>query len=325
MVTSCAAPSIGFIILSHEKDTKLSRLIAALNREYDAPPIVVHHDLSQADRDICEFPHNVRFVRPSLRTGWAKWSVVDGALRGLRMLFEHDGPDWFFLLSAADYPIMRGSAVRTELGTTACDAFIDARPIEPSIRPRAKIIGEYNQKLSHFAAEDNRALKWRLMCGLQIWLPIIRLKPRLRPGKFTFRPNVEGRHPFSNTFGCFYGDHWFTGNRRAAQALLEPSATNVRLQAHLRHRTQADESYYATMLANAHGLTLCRNNRRFAEWNGGGAHPIILSEREIAEGLTSGAFFARKMPDDDRLAQLIDTYLGKLEFDGDKAKDISTQ
>jgi hypothetical protein len=41
-------------------------------------------------------------------------------------------------------------------------------------------------------------------------------------------------------------------------------------------------------------LVIDRDNRRFTDWNGGGAHPRILTEDDLPAMLSSGAFFARK-------------------------------
>jgi len=301
-------PSIGFIILSHQADGSLARLISALDREYSHPPIVIHHDLSQAPRDLTAFGPNIRFV-PHVRTGWAKWGVVEGALRALRELFEDVGPDWFFLLSTSDYPIMPGDAVRAELAATECDAFIDARPLDKANTGSARRLGEYNAKLAHFDSDANRALKYRFYCGRQLWVPIIRFKPRLRLGKFTIRTNGSGFHPYGPGFGCFFGDHWLTANRRAADALLETGGSTKLLRNHLINRTQPDETFYATVLSNTPGLTLCLDNRRFAEWNGGGAHPMALTQAQLPEAFESKAFFARKLPDDGKVSGLIDDHL----------------
>jgi hypothetical protein len=162
-------------------------------------------------------------------------------------------------------------------------------------RPAANLMGVPNPKLDHFATEKNLQIKRRFYLSTEYWLPVLRLRPRIRIGRYTYRPNWEGSHPFSANYSCYYGDHWFTGNRRAARALLQSDECQQKLKRHYRYRTQPDESFYATVLANTPGLTLWRDNKRFAEWNGGGAHPMVLSGSQVEEALASGAFFARKV------------------------------
>ena len=106
--------SIAFVLLSHREPAQLLRLVTTLNRLYDDPPIACHHDFSQCPLDTANFPGNVRFVTASIRTGWAKWSVVRAMLAALRLLYDHADPDWFILLSGADYPIRDAAAVRAE-------------------------------------------------------------------------------------------------------------------------------------------------------------------------------------------------------------------
>ena len=302
-------PVIGFVILSYEGDGKLGRLVRALNREYSDPPIVVHHDFSQSPIDERTFPSNVQFVKPSLRTSWGKWAVTAGALKAFDLLFHGTEADWAFLLSAADYPVMRGAKVREELRDTPCDAFIDMRPVKIGTAPIAKTVGRTSPRLVHFESAGNHEIRRRWTHSPQWWIPIIRFRPRLRIGKWTFRPPFDGRHPYRPGFECFHGDHWFTANRRAVSALLNMDEQNARLCRHLRSRPLAEESYYATILASRADLIVCLDNRRFTEWHGGGAHPMTLTEEQVPEMLGSGAFFARKFPDDPRIFAAIDAAL----------------
>jgi hypothetical protein len=301
-------PTVGFVILSHRDAPELRRLIDALNREYDFPRIVVHHDFGQAALSVGDYPE-VSFVRPSRTTGWAKWGVVEGALDALTMLYNGGGPDWFFLLSAVDYPVAAGRHVKRTLAEARCDGFVDARPLKDGQQGSAVLTGSYNPKLEHFAASDNVAIKKRFYLSTEYWVPLVRFSPRLRIGRYTYRPPWEGRHPFRGGFNCFYGDHWLTGNRRVAAALLSDDARMLSLKRHYRLRTQADESFYATVLANAANLILCLDNRRFAEWNGGGAHPISLQVEHAPEALASGAFFARKVSVASGFADAVDAAL----------------
>jgi hypothetical protein len=225
------------------------------------------------------------------------------------MLFEGGGPDWFFLLSAADYPVADGNSVRRQLAETTCDAFIDARSLRPGEQGAAKLIGNPNPRLAHFATPENVAMKRRFYLSTEVWLPLLRFRPRIRIGRYTYRSGWEGRHPFRNGLLCFYGDHWFTGNRRAAAALLAKSPWMQALKRHYRFRTHVDESFHATVLANTPGLTLCLDNKRFAEWHGGGAHPIVLEAAHAQEALASGAFFARKVNATNGFAAAIDKAL----------------
>jgi hypothetical protein len=309
MDTEVPHVGIGFVILSHEGGNKLQRLIDVLDREYEMPPISIHHDFGQSVLDRSRFRAGIHWVEEWASTGWAKWSVVEGALKAFRLLYERTDAEWFFLLSTSDYPVCNGKKTREELAATKVDAFVDARSLIDGMKGAAEFFGHPNEKLHHFDSVSNQKIKRRFYCAPQWWLPIIRFKPRLRLGKLTYRPPFDGHHPFRNGITCLYGDHWFTANRKAVMALLDPSPLNVALQRHYRNRTQSDESYYATLLGNTKGLKICLDNRRFAEWNGGGAHPMDLTTAEIPAVIASNAFFARKLGNTPAPITLIDDHL----------------
>ena len=304
-------PTIGFVIVSHEAGPKLKRLIDALDREYKDPPIAIHHDFNQAPLDKKLFRDCIYWVGDWERTQWAKWSVVEGALKAFKLLYNETDVHWFFLLSAADYPVRKGEAVLAELASSSFDAYIDARRLKENLHGSDIRSRQSNPKLTHFASTANVAMKRRFYCSPQFWLPIVRTKPRLRLGKWTFRPPFDGNHPFVDGVECYFGDHWFTANRNAIAALLEPSSLNQSLQRHYRSRTQPDESYYATLFANTPHLRLNLDNRRYAEWNGGGASPMTLTCAQLSDILSSNAFFARKMGHDGELCVAIDKTLSQ--------------
>jgi Core-2/I-Branching enzyme len=285
---------IGFIILSHGGSLQLTRLIDGLNSAYGKPPIVCHHDFGQSRIPIEHFESNVTFVQPHVATGWGKFSVVEASLKALALLYESSRPDWFFLLSAGDYPVVSGAQVRAQLTASRCDVYMDARALEAGDLPRARTEGARNPKLSHFDDLPNVKIKKRFYLSREFWLPIVRRTPRLRIGRYTWRPGLR-KPSVLDRVRCFYGDHWFHANAKAAQVLLSPTEEHLALRRHLANRTQADEAYYQTVLMNDPTLTVNLDNKRFAEWNGGGAHPMILEPRQVPEILASGAFFARKI------------------------------
>ena len=260
---------------------------------YRSPPIAWHHDLSQSAFDTSKLPRNVGLVTPFIRTGWGKFSVVQAFQAALKLLYASDGPDWFCLLSGADYPAARADVVLKELELANCDAFLDVHQLD-NVRPQARVVGTWNPSLDHLETPSQYKTKDRFYNKAQLWLPLIRSCPRLRLGRHTFHLPLEGRRPYSEHFGLFWGDHWFTANRRAAKALLAPTTDRRRLERHLKRRAFPEETYYQTVLCSSRGLTICRDNKRFAVWNGGGAHPMTLTQAEVPAILASGAHFARK-------------------------------
>lgn len=296
------AEPIGFVILSHDSPDQLLRLTRRLNAIYLDPPIVCHHDFSQTPCDPRAFPSNVKFVMPHLKTGWAKWSVVEAALRALEILYSDAAPDWFVLLSAADYPLMPAKDVLNDLRAGRADAYLDYRPVTRSAIPMPDHVPG-NRTLAHFATPGNLALSWRRYVGAQIWFPILRRSEPaisttrgsgLRLGRYTISLPFAAHTPFTPRFKCYSGDHWFTANRKAAAILLNPTKKHFQLQRYLRLRPNPDECYYQTILCNEPRLRICKNTRRFFNWGGGGARPRFLTQQDLPTMLSSGAHFGRK-------------------------------
>jgi hypothetical protein len=113
-------------------------------------------------------------------------------------------------------------------------------------------------------------------------------------------PFEDWRSPFTAEFKCYYGDQWFTGNSRAAEALLNPVEKHMQLRHHLAFRVVADECYYQTILANSAGLKLSGATKRFVDWSqsAGGPHggesPKVLGLDDLPSIIASKSHFARK-------------------------------
>src|SRR5579872_6474400 len=149
---------LGFVILSHTNPEQVLRLISTLNRMYQEPPISCHHDFSQSTLDIGKLPPNVRVVTPSIRTGWGKFSLVQSFLAALDLLYRESDPDWFSLLSGADYPVAAATDVINELQRATVDAFLDVHQLDS--RPaEARLIGTWNPGLEHLETRPQYQMK----------------------------------------------------------------------------------------------------------------------------------------------------------------------
>ena len=313
---------IGFVILSHNNPRQLRRLVLCLVRMYNNPPIVIHHDIGQSPIHQSDFPADVRFVTPHIKTRWGKFSLVMAALRALELLYQNATPDWFFLLSAADYPTMPAEKVVQELTSSGVDALLDYREVPNLSDPRHTIALKFsaswysvslfssrfepsyptpeNSALNHFVLSKNLELAWRRYMAATVWFPVIRSGPRL--GRYTmYLPFDDRRAPFTRDFKCLFGDQWFAGNHKAAEVLLNPTAKHLELRRHLRRRNDvSDECYYQTTLGNTPSLKISKATRRFVDWTesaggpGGGAHPKVLELDDVPAIVSSKAYFARK-------------------------------
>jgi hypothetical protein len=327
---------IGFVILSHNNPQQLRRLIRCLQQVYDNPPIAIHHDFDQSSLDRDDFPSDVQFVSPHVKTRWGHFSLVIAALRGLQLLYQKATPDWFFLLSGADYPTMPADKVLKDLASSGMDALLDYREVPNlsdgtlkltsglriskysfdigSVQPARSYPVPDNPALKHFVMPVNSALAWRRYIALRLSLPVIR--SGLRIGRFMLQlPLEDWRSPFTPDFRCFYGDHWFTGSQKVANILLNPTDNHQRLRRHLRLRHNVDECYYQTVLANTPDLKISKATKRFADWSqsAGGPHggpsPKVLTLDDLPAIASSKSHFARKFAPESPVLDELDKML----------------
>ncbi len=273
---------LGFVILSHDNNPMLVRLLSKLNQLYDNPPIVIHHDFSQSPLPLTDkqLTKNVTILKPHVKTRWAHISVVHAFLSSLEELYHKYSPDWFSLISASCYPVAPGSSVLTELATTNYDAFIGYAMVYPEIAyPDAssmQTLGEFllSPALPTYTSDVGT---WLESCYQ-------RYVATERSGTL-----------FSADFGCFAGDHWFTANEKSAAILISSRRKHFDLFYHYTNVAVPEESYYQTVLCNNTELNICPNNRRFASWYTDGAHPHELTLSDMTAILASRCHFARKV------------------------------
>jgi len=280
---------LGFVILSHAATPNLKRLISALNRLYDNPPIVIHHDSSQSPLPLPaqERGHNISIVEPYLNTRWADFSIVDAFLTGLELLYEKHSPDWFAFLSTECYPAMPADDVLIELATSPYDAYVESVKVTLELEPKRNWLARKVARLSQMAglAEKPAAPD-----------PIAKNRRRWINGCYyryvaSAKPDTT---PFSSDFECYAGELWLTANAKAANILITSRREHNKLFYHYCNVFCPDESYWQTILSNRRDLRICPSNRRYAAWSPGDIHPKELSEEDLQKILDSKCYFARK-------------------------------
>ena len=273
---------IGFVLLTHDKPQQVLRLVRRLTVMFHQPRIVVHHDFSKCSLPLHAFPHNVSFVRPHVVTGWGHFSVVEAGIAAIRHLYDVSAsPEWFVLLSGADYPIKSAARVVRELHAGNYDAFMRAERIDATGHSHT----DYWQRESY-----------RRYLTKTFSYPS--LTKRLRPTRRRMRVDhpllTRPFLPFSSKFRCFSGDHWFSANREVAKYILEQHSPDSSLARHYRTVESADESYLQSIVGNAPHLRLSNDPLRYQDWSAGGPHPKTLGVADLPLLLASPAHFARK-------------------------------
>ncbi|HUX43837.1 MAG TPA: beta-1,6-N-acetylglucosaminyltransferase [Terracidiphilus sp.] len=300
---------IGFVILTHSIPDQTLLLCERLATQFENPPIVIHHDFGQCPLDERRFPSNVTFVQDWIRTKWGGTGVVDGLLKALRLLFANEGPDWFVVLSGADYPIKPAQSILADLTQGGFDAYIDHRKIlRCSLTLPANGWGNHNY--TH-PAWVRLAFERYMALGFGFFKLATALGWRRKA--FYLRSDffIQRFTPFNGSLNCYAGDFWFTANRRAARTLLDDSEANRKIIAHFRRRPNPDEGMFQTLLCNAENLKISLDNKRFTDWHGCVNHPRMLGEKDLPTLVASTDHFARKFAFDpdllNRLDQLVDT------------------
>jgi hypothetical protein len=204
---------------------------------------------------------------------------VEGTLRAIRQLFQRtDAPDWFVLLSGADYPIKPAVAVYRDLGDPRFDAHVWARVIDSSARGKTWQEVHFLRYLTPRASLPCYSLKrgfnWRSV-RLPRWIPF-------------------SAHPFHNGFRCFGGSQWFSANRDAAACILRESERCPAFNRFCRKIPIPDEMYFQTLLMNSKGMRINDRNYRYTDWSVSAMHPKTLDMDDLPALLQSPCHFARK-------------------------------
>ncbi|MDZ8029917.1 beta-1,6-N-acetylglucosaminyltransferase [Nostoc sp. DedSLP04] len=277
---------IGFILLTHTKPLQIYRLINKLNSMFNYPLIVCHHDFSKCDLSVDTLSKNVLLVRPHLQTKWANFTLVEATIQALQLMYEvPNPPDWFVLLSGADYPIKTAKQILDELASSQYDAYIQYEQItyktyKSDLKPNMLWLKNSYQRYCTKSFSFHYSKTYLAHLNLEICFehPLL-TKPFL---------------PFSKQLACFSGSQWFCANSKAAKYIIDFHSKKNALTLYYSKLKYTDESYFQTVLANASHLKLQNDRRRYIDWSDGGCHPKTLLMEDLPNLLASSAHFARK-------------------------------
>lgn len=283
----------------------VASLVDALGTDH---PILIHHDWSQQP----DFPlvrDNVSYVSNPRRTGWADWGFSQGILRLAAEAFEKYDFDYFQLLSPTCMPVRRVEELEAHLGTIGADFFIDA----------IRLDSDPNVLMSHgwraYSAADS--FHHRVLRRARTWYfgnnPEVASRHGLsfpvgarsdRSGvalilaslarRLTLQAQRGFSHPFTSDFPCYAGSTWFTMSRRGCEHLLAKAADES-LTGRFAKMHMGDEMYFPSVFMNS-GLRCAPAVHYIARFVD--ARPSWIGIEDLDEVRRSGAFFARKFPED---------------------------
>ena len=288
-------PPIGFVLLTYNQPRQLLHLIRRLMALYDNPPIVCHHDFNKSSLTGFEFPNEVTFVRPHILTRWGHISLIYAFLAALRALYDRfDSPDWFVFLSGSDYPVCAPERTLRDFAEGGFDAYLDHRVVEYAHTPPPGA----SRSLYGFEKPGWVPTAYERYLARRFWFPWFswsRRKP-IKVQLLTVRAPALVRPftPFSDTFRCYGGEFWFSGNREVARRLLADTPRTRQVLAHFRNRFVPEEGVVHSILCNESDLKISTDKKRYIDWSRGGPHPKVLGLEDLPRIIASGAHFARK-------------------------------
>lgn len=272
--------------------------------------VLVHHDFSQCP-DFQLRQSNVVFVPNPVRTGWGRFSFVDGIFHSLRYAMDHLEFDYLQLLSPTCLPIKPIRAFEAHVSGSAEAHFgcIDLLANHDAL-----------MSLGHRIFAPDNTLRYRLaryltfnhyyrgVTGRQeeagIWYKTgfaagrggrMTLAARLARLTIIALSNpVIGRHQFNDELRPYAGSVWFGAQRHVIGALIDAYA-RPGIRDFFSHTVIAEEFLIPTLLKNLEIRTGTLNHyiSVFDE-----AHPKWLAESDFETLRRSPAFFARKFPED---------------------------
>ncbi len=271
---------------------------------------MLHHDWAQQPDFRLQRP-NLSYVEEPERTGWANWGFSRGILRLVREAMARERFDYFQLLSPTCLPVRPIEEFEAHLGAVRADFLVDA----------VRLDCDAHALMSHgwraFAAADTprqrvlrRARKWYFGNGVAVEnrdglsFPVDSLARaggldgiRARAGWAITRLAARGygfSHPFGASFPCYAGSTWFTASRRGCAHLLE-RADDETLTAIFARMHMGDEMYFPSIFRNS-GLPCAPAVHYIARFID--ARPAWFDITSLEEIRRSGAYFARKFPED---------------------------
>jgi hypothetical protein len=275
----------------------------------DRHPVLIHHDWSQQPGFSLGREH-VSYVEQPRRTGWADWGFSQGILRLVEAALETDRFDYFQLLSPTCLPVRPMDEFERHLAACEADFLVDA----------ARLDADPDVLMSHgwraFAAAGS--LRQRMLRRVRSWYfandAIIASRFGLAfpteslagaagvaglRARAAYRLTLQAQagrsfsHPFSARFPCFAGSTWFTASRAGCEHLLARAADESLTTAFARMH-MGDEMFFPSVFMNS-GLTCASAVHYIARFED--ARPAWFELEDVGEIRRSGAFFARKFPE----------------------------
>ena len=290
--------TVVYIVISHRNPEQVVRLVRVL-REGPSSRVLVRHDPrgEKLERERIEAAGGEP-LEDRIKMRWGGWSQLKLILACLREAAERHDPDWTLILSGQDYPLRPLADIEAGLDASPADARLGSIRRVETRRPAAGDDEFFLRcRYRHYARP--RVFPSRLLPGSIRPLAYARDLPPL--------VGVRRTVPAPLTF--FASADWLTLGRAGLRAVLAASR-HRRLMRHFRRVAVPSESFFASVLLGDPSLIVEQDDRRFASFAHGAAHPDTLTSKDYDRLLASGADFARKfdVTSDSRVLDMLDEH-----------------
>jgi hypothetical protein len=299
------APSIGFIIISHNFNKEQPLILRLLDKLelFNNAFTVIHHDFSKTpfpEEEIKKY--KAAFVKPHTVTSWATWPVVIATLQAMKTLVQYK-PDveWFVLLSANDYPVKSVEYIENFFANAQHDAYIQQTLIN-------KQVYDTNKPLNNFLKYS-----YLKLFSFHVRVPFISKKGKFYKRPF-FIPKPAFLQMFNEQFKCFIGEQWFMGNRRVLDFFNKNEHEKTAFGKFCStNKICPDNIFFHSLIGNNKDLSVSNEIYRYIDWSkSSNWHPNTLTIEDYSKLEESEALFARKF-DYSNSRELMD-YIDKEKF-----------
>jgi core-2/I-Branching enzyme len=273
--------TVVYVVISHRNPEQVVRLVRVL-REGPSSRVLVRHDPrgERLEREQIEAAGGEP-LENRIKMKWGGWSQLELILACLREAAARHDPDWVLILSGQDYPLRPLADIEADLDASPADARLGAvRQVETRRPPAGDDEFFLRCRYRHYARP--RVIPSSLPRAIRPVAYARELPPlfgvrRIEPAPLTFFASAD----------------WLTLGRAGLRTVLGASEDR-RLMRHFRGVAIPSESFFASVLLGNPALIVERDNRRFASFAPGAAHPDTLTSGDFERLLASGADFARK-------------------------------
>lgn len=283
--------NIAYLILAHGDPAHLRRLIGAIHEDWTQ--IFVHIDRKAklgAFTPVID-PAMATFIPDRVAACWGGFSLVQATLNLMAAARNAgrapDWPDWYVLLSGADYPIRSNNAIYGYLeGSDREHIALTEMPTPDGRKPLSRL-----ERL-HFEGSRGRPMPRRVLLN-QTNLLLEKFYKR------NYRRALGDIKPYA-------GSQWWALSREAVDHILSFVRANPRLVRFYEHSLIPDEMFFHTILGNSPLREKAARNFTYADWSRGlSRNPTLLTQEHLAlfadpafrlddvEG-SGPCFFARK-------------------------------